>query len=88
MSQLVDRFKAALERLHALIDPFALRILKWANAVVGVAMAGLTAFSALHPAFPSEVQAALGLTPLQGMIFGFVWCSLVAYVVRRAARAG
>lgn len=76
-----------LERLHAVIDPIALRILKWMNGIIGVLMAGITAFSALHPAFPTEVQAALGLTPLQGMIFGLVWCSLVAYVVKRAAKA-
>jgi hypothetical protein len=76
-----------LERFHARFDPIALRILNWMNGIIGVVMAGITAFSALHPNFPTEVQAALGLTPLQGMIFGILWCSLVAYVVRRAAKA-
>lgn len=83
----MNSFRAWIGRFHALIDPIALRILKWMNGIVGVLMASITAFSALHPNFPTELQAALGLTPVQGMILGFLWCSLVAYVVKRAARA-
>jgi hypothetical protein len=79
--------KNLLERFHAWFDPFALRALKWMNGVAGIAAAGITAFSALHPNFAAEVTAALHLTALQGMIFGLVWCAVVAYVVKRAARA-
>jgi ammonia channel protein AmtB len=75
-----------LQRLHAIIDPIALRILKWMNGIVGVLMIGITAFSALHPNFPAEMQAALNLTPIQGMLFGILWCSAVAWIARRAAR--
>lgn len=75
-----------MNRLHAIIDPIALRILKWMNGFAGVLMLGLMAFSALHPNFPAEVQASLGLTPMQGIIFGLLWCSLVAWIARRAAR--
>jgi hypothetical protein len=78
--------KKLLLRIHEIVDPIALRILKWMNGLVGVVMVGLTAFSALHPNFPAEVQAALGLTPVQGMIVGIIWCSIVAWVTRRAAR--
>lgn len=76
-----------LHRIHAWLDPIALRIINWLNGIIGVVMVGLTAFSALHPNFPAEVQSALGLTPMQGMLLGVVWCSLIAYVGKRAARA-
>jgi hypothetical protein len=76
-----------LERLHSLIDPVALRILKWMNAIAGVVMVGLTAFSTLHPNFAAEVQQALGLSQMQGLLLGIVWCSLVAWIAKRAARS-
>jgi hypothetical protein len=76
-----------LHRIHAWLDPIALRIINWANGMVGVLMVGLTAFSALHPNFPAEVQAALHLTPIQGMIGGMLWCALIAYVGKRAAKS-
>jgi hypothetical protein len=76
-----------LRKLHAWLDPIALRIINSLNAIAGVVMIGLTAFSALHPNFPAEVQAALHLSPLQGMLLGVVWCSLIAYVGKRAAKA-
>lgn len=78
--------KLSLDRLHALLDPIALRLLKWLNAIAGVVMMGIAAFSVLHPNFPAEVQTALHLTPTQGFAFGILWCAVVAYVVKRAAK--
>lgn len=76
-----------LHRFHVQLDPIALRIINWLNGIVGTLMIGVTAFSALHPHFPAEIQAALHLTPLQGMLIGVVWCSLIAYIGKRAAKA-
>lgn len=76
-----------LHKLHAWLDPIALRIINWLNGLVGVVMLALTAFSVLHPNFPAEVQQALGLTPVQGFAFGIFWCGLIAYVGKRAAKA-
>lgn len=76
-----------LHRIHALLDPIALRLLKWLNGGAGLLMMGIAGFSALHPNFPAEVQAALHLTPMQGVMVGIVWCAVVAYVVKRATKA-
>jgi hypothetical protein len=79
--------KSFFEWLHARLDPIALKLLSWMNWLAGILMAGITAFSALHPNFPAEVQAALHLSPAGGFAFGILWCSLVAYVVHRATQA-
>jgi hypothetical protein len=77
---------AYLQRLHAIGAQAWLRFVQALNALAGTIVGGIVLLNIARPQLAAELTASL--SPIQQLVAGVAWCSLVHYALRRAKKAG